>query len=56
MKKFTVEIKETLTRIIEVEAENVDSALSEIKSKYKNEEIVLTSDDYFDYKIHQIEI
>ena len=51
MQKYKVEIIETLSRIIEVEAENEDSALNKIKGLYKQEKIVLDSNDYLDTKI-----
>lgn len=45
MKKFKVEIKEVLSRIIEVEAEDENEAWDRTRNAYKNEEIVL---DYSD--------
>ena len=51
MKKYQVEINETLSRIIEVEAENGNDAVSKIKDLYRKEEIVLDSNDYLDTKI-----
>ena len=51
MLKYKVEITETLSRIIEVEVENKDSAVTKIKDFYKKEEIVLDSNDYLDTKI-----
>ena len=51
MAKYQVEINETLSRIIEVEAENENDAVSKIKDLYRKEEIVLDSDDYLDTKI-----
>ncbi len=43
---FKVEIKEFLSRIIEVEAETKDEAISKVHELYRNEEIVLDNDDY----------
>ena len=52
MQKYQVEINETLSRIIEVEAENENDAVSKIKDLYRKEEIVLdSSNDYLDTKI-----
>ena len=45
---FKVEITETLQRTIEVEAEDLDDAISKAKEKYYNEEVVLDSEDYID--------
>ena len=51
MQKYQVEINETLSRIIEVEAENENDAVSKIKDLYRKEKIVLDSNDYLDTKI-----
>ena len=49
--KYIVEIVETLQKQIEVEAQNESQAISLIKEKYKNEEIILTEQDFIDYEI-----
>lgn len=49
--KFTIEITETLQRIIEIEAESKEEAYDICKIKYRNEEIVLDAGDYIDTKI-----
>ncbi len=46
MKTFKIEVKETLSRIIEIEANSVDEAFLKIQNLYKNEEIVLDANDY----------
>ena len=51
MQKYQVEINETLSRIIDVEAENENGAVSKIKELYRKEKIVLDSNDYLDTKI-----
>lgn len=43
---FKIEVKETLTRVIEVEANTEEDAIAEVENKHKEEEIVL---DYADY-------
>ena len=43
---YKIEIIETLSRIIEVEAESVADAIDEIEDRYYAEDIVLDSDDY----------
>lgn len=48
MKTFKIEIQETLSKIVEVEADNIEEALKIIKTKYKKEEIVLDSSSYAD--------
>ena len=50
-KTYNVEIKETLSRIIEVEATSEDDAIDIVESQYKNEEIVLYPEDYKGYDI-----
>jgi hypothetical protein len=48
---YTIEITETLQRIIEIEAASLDDAISEIRKQYKDEEIVLDSSDYVETEI-----
>lgn len=48
MKKFTVEITETLQRQVEVRAADPSEAITKVKGKYHNEEIVLDYEDYVD--------
>lgn len=43
---LNVKITETLSKVVSVEADSVDEAISKVKDMYKNEEIVL---DYSDY-------
>lgn len=45
MKKFKIEVQEILSRIVEVEAKNLDEALEKVENKYRNEEIILDSED-----------
>ena len=54
MESFKIKIEETLCKVIEIEAENIESALTEVKEMYKNEEIVLDYNDFLDYKIQQL--
>ena len=51
MQKYQVEINETLSRIVEIEAENESDAISKIKDLYRQEKIVLDSEDYLDTEI-----
>lgn len=46
METFKFEVKETVSRIIEVEANSADEAFSKIQDLYNKEEIVLDADDY----------
>ncbi len=51
--KYRVLITETLQKEFEVDASSKDEALDIIKQKYKNEEIILTANDYIqtDYAV-----
>lgn len=51
METFKIEIQEFLSQIIEVEASNVEEAISKVKEMYRKEEIVL---DYSDYLFTEI--
>ena len=46
MKTFKVEIKETLSRIIEINATSIDEAVSKVKEMYRKEEVVLSWNDF----------
>ncbi len=46
MKTFKIEVKETLSKIIEIEASSDDEAILKVKKMYQKEEIVLSSEDY----------
>ena len=48
---YKVEVKETLSRIIDIEADNENEAIIKAKSKYKKQEIVLDSSDYIGTEI-----
>ena len=48
MKQYDVEITETLQRTISVEANSREEALTKVKEKMRNEEVVLDSNDYID--------
>lgn len=51
MKTFEIEIREVLSRVISVEAENLADAVSTVEEQYNNEEIVLDYDDFKDKEI-----
>ena len=51
MKKYDVEITETLSRVLEIEAENENDAISKVKEMYRKEKIVLDYNDYIDTEI-----
>ena len=49
---YKIEIKETLSRIIDIEVENENEAIIKAKSKYSSQEIILDSSDYVDTEIN----
>lgn len=53
MKTFKIEISETLSRVIEIEANSVDDAINIVVEKYKSEEIILDESDYIEYEIRE---
>lgn len=55
MNRYIVEIKEVLTRTIMVNAENEEEAKEIIEKDYKNEKIILDSNDYEKTEIKVIE-
>lgn len=55
METFKIEVKETLSRIIEIEANSDDEAFSKIKELYKKEEIVLDAEDYINTEFLKFE-
>jgi len=44
--KIKINIKETLERTVEIEAETAEEGLGIIEARYKNEEIVLDYNDF----------
>jgi hypothetical protein len=51
MKNYSVEITETLQKIIDVEADSPDDAIEKVRKQYRNQEIVLYGSDYVDTDI-----
>ena len=51
MKKYLVEITETLQKQITITAISREEAEQKVKEKYRNEEIVLDESDYVDTEI-----
>ena len=46
MKKYKIQIIETLSRIIAVKADSEEEAEMVVQDMYREEEVVLTSEDY----------
>ena len=50
--KYKVKVVETLSRIVEVEAENKDEAWDKVEAQWKASEIVLDADDFDGHEIY----
>lgn len=46
MTTYKIEVKETLSRVVEIEAPSAQEAIDKAREMYKAEEIVLDADDY----------
>jgi hypothetical protein len=55
MTTYKIEIREELSRVIDIDAENLHDALDKAREMYKNEEIVLDVSDYLGVDISQYE-
>ena len=53
MKKYSIEVLEILSRIVEVEASDAEEAIEKVREKYRKCEIVL---DDSDYKVTEISV
>ena len=53
MELFKIEIREFLSEIVEIEAENTEDAISKVRKMYRNEEIVLDADNYVTTEINE---
>lgn len=49
---YKVEIKETLSRIIDIEADNEEGEIENVRKQYMKEDIVLNADDYVETEIN----
>lgn len=52
MKKYLVEITETLQKQITVSANSREEAEQKVKERYDNEKIILNESDYVDTEFH----
>lgn len=46
MKKYRIKVVETLSKVVEVEAEDYDLAFEKVEEMVDCEEVVLTADDF----------
>lgn len=52
--KYQFKIIETLSKIVEVEADDRDSAYDKVEEMINTEEVVLTADDFEDREIYPV--
>ncbi len=55
METFKIEVKETISKIIEIEASSKEDAYSKVKEMYNTEKIILDSEDYIDTEFLELE-
>ena len=55
MPSFQIEIKETLSRVIDIEATSSDAAFSMVQNLYKNQAIILDSNDCIETEFLNLE-
>lgn len=51
MKNFQIAVEETLSRVVEIEAETMEEAIEIANNMYHREQIVLDADDFMGYSI-----
>lgn len=56
IKEFQIEVTETLSRVIKVKAATVASALEHVQTLYKQEQIILSSDDFMETEFQELNI
>lgn len=55
MKKYRIKVVETLSKVVEVEAENYDLAFEKVEEMADCEEVVLTADDFEGREFYPVE-
>ena len=53
--RYKIEIRELLSRVVEIEASSAEEATDIVKEMYRREEIVLDGDDYLSTEIDEYE-
>lgn len=56
MATYTVQVKETLRRLVKVEAKTYEEAIEKVEDMYDREEIVLDASDFVDNRFEVIEV
>ena len=49
--KFIVDVEEIYTKAIEVDAKTADEAVKKVEEAYREDEIQLSDEDFYDYRI-----
>ena len=52
--EYLVEITESLSKQLKVEANSAEEAICKVKKQYRDSKIILTAGDFVDYKIDTI--
>ena len=52
--EYLIEIIETLSKQFKVDADSAEEAICQVKKQYLDSKIILTADDFVDYKIDTI--
>lgn len=55
MKKYKIKVVETLSKVVEVEAEDYDLAFEKVEEMVDCEEVVLTADDFEGREFYPVE-
>lgn len=54
IRKYQIEITETLNRIIEIEAESEEMAMDKCRNIYREGKVVLTSENFIDVEFKNV--
>ena len=54
MEMFSIQITETLARLMQIEADNVDDAIETVEKQWRDGKIVLSSDDFIDVYVNDV--
>lgn len=55
MPEFQIEISETLSRIVSVDANDIDEAIQKVREQYSQCDIVLDSEDFISVDFNEID-
>ena len=55
MPEFQIEISETLSRIVSVDANDIDEAIQKVREQYYQSDIVLDSEDFVSVDFNEID-